>query len=117
MRIECGNSHSMCINVFDELIVFGDNSLNQLGLTECRKTYPVKLSISNVIDISFGGDHTFIKTVQNGILGFGCKGRAHLNLSWFPSTSLRVLKNQEDVWVSDVTSIQSNIKSARSTIF
>ena len=39
VRIECGNSHSMCINVFDELIVFGDNTLNQLGLKEGRKKH------------------------------------------------------------------------------
>ena len=72
-QIECGYAHSMCIDTNNDLFVFGSNVYGQLGLgdTNNRRTvinYPL---FSNIIDVSKGGNHTFVKTSNNEIYAFG----------------------------------------------
>ena len=63
-RIECGYYHSMCIDINNDLYVFGINKNGQLGLDdEDNRNKPIKHpSLSNIIDISNGGNHSFVKT-------------------------------------------------------
>ena len=72
-RIECGNKHSMCIDVNNCLWVFGGNSDGQLGLGDTKDRYKPILhpTLSNIIDISSRGDHTFVKNIDNEIYAFG----------------------------------------------
>ena len=71
-RIECGRSHSMCINSNNDLYVFGYNVYGQLGLGDKgNRNKPIKHpSLSNIIDISKGGYSTFVKTSNNEIFCF-----------------------------------------------
>ena len=73
VRIECGYHHSMCIDNYDNLYVFGCNNYGQLGLgdTDNRNTPIKNPSLSNIIDISRGGYHTLVKTLNNEIYAFG----------------------------------------------
>ena len=34
VRIECGSDHSMCIDNYDRLFVFGNNDYGQLGVND-----------------------------------------------------------------------------------
>merc|ERR1711943_19480 len=67
IRIECGDCHSLCIDTNNDLYVFGNNYHGQLGLGDTDNRYkPIKHpSLSNIIDISNGGLHSFIKTSNN----------------------------------------------------
>ena len=49
-KIECGFSHSMCIDVYNNLYVFGDSQYGQLGIQETEKIItPMKHpSLSNI---------------------------------------------------------------------
>ena len=73
IRIECGSDFSKCIDTNGQLFVFGENYHGQLGLGDTVKRFqPVKHpSLSNIIDISSRGDHTFVKTCNNEIYSFG----------------------------------------------
>merc|ERR1739848_366530 len=55
-RIECGDFHSLCIDINNDLYVFGENSFGQLGLGDrANRLQPIKHpSLSNIIDISTG---------------------------------------------------------------
>ena len=117
VRIECGNFHSMCIDVNNDLFVFGDNHYGQLGLGDTKhRTTPTKHpSLSNVIDISKGGCHTFVKTSNNEIYAFGSNHYLQLGIKTVHENQIRpirVFKGKEDIWCSNVN-IKSKAKSAR----
>ena len=115
-RIECGYNHSMCIDVYQNLFVFGNNIYGQLGLGDIDKRLtPVKHPIlSNVIDVSRGGFHSFVKTSNNEIFSMGYNKYSQLGaqteLTNQP-TPLQVFQNKEDIWCSNIT--KSKAKSAR----
>ena len=116
IRIECGYSHSLCIDNYDSLYVFGDNFYGQLGLgdTEPRST-PVKHpSLSNIIDISSKGFHAFTKTSNNEIYTFGRNKFLQLGIETDEDnelTPIRVFEDKTNLWHSNIK--QSKAKSAR----
>ena len=115
-RIECGCFHSMCIDNYDQLYVFGYNKYGELGLgdTDSREK-PIKHPILlNVIDISSGGNHTFIKNVNNEIYGFGRNDKAQLGIETKENNQLipiRVFQDTQNTWYS--STIKKRAKSAR----
>ena len=116
-RIECGSEHSISIDVHGNFYVFGSSEYSQLGLGDYREKYhPTKHpSLSNVIDISKGGESTLVKTSKNEIYGFGKNGLSQLGIiSEFHSqlSPIRVWEGSEDRWGSKI--IISKAKSARS---
>ena len=116
IRIECGDYHSMCIDIYNDLYVFGDNEFGQLGLGDTdNRDEPIKHpSLSNIIDISKGGNHVFVKTCENIILGFGQSEKYQLGLETKDETQLlpiRVFEDIEYIWYSNFVS--SKTKSAR----
>ena len=118
-RIECGYEHSMCIDVNNDLYVFGYNRFGQLGLGDIESRYiPIKHpSLSNIIDISKGGYHTFVKTSNNEIYAFGSNEYSQLGIKTENDdqlTPIRVLENNEDIWFSNIN--KSKAKSARSIL-
>ena len=114
-RIECGSFQSMCINAYNDLYVFGFNSNGELGLSDNNHRFkPVKHPLSNIIDISKGGDHTFVKTSKNEIYAFGCSSKSQLGIQTNQnnhSTPIRVFEDNEDIWFSNIN--KSKAKSAR----
>ena len=114
IRIECGANHSICIDIHDNLYVFGDNNYGQIGLGFKKKSAtPVKHDLSNVIDVSRGGCHTFVKTSNNEIYAFGRSDFGCLGEERSESRQvlpIRVLKGKEDIWCS---TIKKQAKSAR----
>ena len=115
-RIECGNSHSICIDSNHDVYVFGCNVSGQLGLGDtAKRLQPVKNpSLSNIIDISSGGDHTFVKTSNNEIYTFGDNENSQITEidASTITTPFRVFKGNEDIWYSNT--IKPKAKSARS---
>ena len=117
IRIECGDFHSMCIDVNEDLFVFGANEHGQLGFNTggYNETTATKHpSLSNIIDISKGGYHTFAKTSNNEIYAFGNNEHSQLgatteNLKQI--TPIRVFEDKEDIWCSNIK--KSKAKSAR----
>jgi len=113
-RIECGDNHSMCIDINDKLWVFGHNVFGQLGLGDTKTRYSPTLneSVHDIIDISSGkGHHTFIKTINNEIYCFGYS----ICLEEIPNNPkktqpVQVLKNKEDIW--DTTRGKSRRRSS-----
>ena len=115
-RIECGDYHSMCIDNYENLFVFGDNEYGQLGLGDTQNRFkPIKHpSLSNIIDISKGGDQTFVKTSNNEIYAFGNNEYSQLGIKTEnieQLTPIRVFENNEDIWKSNIP--KSKAKSAR----
>ena len=119
-RIECGISHSMCIDIHGDIYVFGCNKYGQLGLRDISiSDKPIKIpSLSNIIDISKGGDHSFVKTSNNEIYAFGDNIYHQLSEETkgmtYQTTPIQVLKNNEDIWCSNV--YKSKAKSAKSIL-
>ena len=118
-RIECGSTHSLCININYDLFVFGYNELGQLGLGDTEDIHkPIKHpSLSNIIDISKGGNHTFVKTSNNEIYAFGKNYNSQLGIKtehYKQLTPIRVFEENEDIWCSNIN--KSNAKSARSVL-
>ena len=118
-RIECGYTHSMCVDINNDLYVFGYNKYGQLGLGDTDNRYtPIKHpSLSNIIDISNGGYHTFIKTSNNEIYAFGRNNRSQLGIKTEHEnqiTPIRVFEDNEDIWFSNIN--KSKAKSARSIL-
>ena len=117
VRIECGICHSLCIDIYHNLYVFGCNQFGQLGLgdTESR-CKPVKHpTLSNIIDISRGGCRTLVKTSDNEIYGFGYNDYSQLGIktdSPNQLTPIRIFQDKEDIWCSSI--YKSKAKSARS---
>ena len=115
VRIECGASHSLCIDIYNNIYVFGYNYFGQLGLGDRNNRYkPIKHpSLSNIIDISCGGNHTFVKTFSNEIYAFGNNTYEQLGIKTcevYQLTPIRVFEDNEDIWYSIK---KSRAKSAR----
>ena len=115
-RMECGNSHSVCINLSEDLIVFGCNSKGQLGLGDTTdRNIPIKHpSLSSIIDISKGANHTLVKTSNNEIYGFGSNKCMQLGIRTEKKkqlTPIRLFEGNEDIWRSSAR--PSKAKSAR----
>ena len=116
IRIECGYFHSICIDVYQNLIMFGYNKYGQLGLGDTDdRTIPTKHpSLSNIIDVSAKGQQTFIKTVSNEIYAFGNNTCLQLGIETEQEnqlTPIRVFEDNEDIWYSNIN--KSKAKSAR----
>ena len=117
IRIECGKFHCLCIDVNNDLYVYGQNSYGQLGLDN-NTNYSTKVtkhpSLSNIIDISNGGFHTFVKTSNNEIYAFGYNKYSQLGIGTEYEdqiTPIRVFEDNEDIWFSNIN--KSKAKSAR----
>ena len=118
-RIECGLYHSLCIDVYNDLYVFGENRFGQLGLGDTNNRYkPIKHpSLSNIIDVSKGGCHTFVKISNNEIYAFGNNEYSQLGIKTEHEdqlTPIRVFEDNEDIWYSNIN--KSKAKSARSIL-
>ena len=116
IQIECGEHHSLCIDMNHNLIVFGLNSLGQLGLGDNdNRNTPIKHpSLSNIIDVSSRGLHTFIKTSCNEVYAFGRNIYSQLGIKTEDDnqiTPIRVFEDNEDIWFSNIN--KSKAKSAR----
>ena len=115
-RIECGYSHSMCIDINNNLWIFGSNYNGQLGLGDTEDRYKPILhpTLSNIIDISSGGFHTFVKTIDNKIYAFGDNSKSQLGIETSKDkqlTPIQVFVDKEDIWCSIIG--KSKQKSAR----
>ena len=115
-RIECGTNFSICIDMCENMFVFGHNYFGQLGLPLCSNTStPIKHSLSNIIDISSGGFHTFVKTSLNEIYAFGYNRYSQLGIKTEDDENqlspVRVFEDYEDIWCSNIN--KSKAKSAR----
>ena len=109
--------HSLCIDINNNLYVFGNNFFGQLGLGDaCNRNKPVKHpSLSNIIDISKGGLYTFVKTSNNEIYAFGRNYYSQLGIKTGNAnqlTPIRVFEDNEDIWFSNINKLKA--KSARS---
>merc|ERR1711862_1071214 len=118
-RIECGGCHSLCIDINNDLYVFGNNEGGELGLGDTdNRSKPIKHpSLSNIIDISKGGFHTFVKTSNNEIYAFGNNEYTQLGIETEDEhqiTPIRVFEDNEDIWFSNIN--KSKAKSARSIL-
>ena len=115
VRIECGANHSMCIDSHGNFYVFGHNFFGQLGLGDTinRNTATKHPSLSNVIDISSKGDHTFVKT-SNGVFAFGNNKHSQLGTETDEMgqyTPIQVLQGNENIWCTPGSNTKA--KSAR----
>ena len=114
---DCIHIQFLCIDVNNDLYVFGDNRFGQLGLGDNDNRYvPVKHpSLSNIIDISSRGYHTFVKTSNNEIYAFGGNRNQELGFetskNYYQTTPIQVFKENEDIWYSN--NPKSKAKSAR----
>ena len=116
-RIECGVFHSICIDFNDNMFVFGENIFGQLGLTDIsRKRKPFQHpTLSNIVDFSSGGNHTFAKTSNNQIYAFGNNTCLQLGIHTDKKKQLipiQVLEGMENIWFSDIKRFK--VKSAMS---
>ena len=113
IRIECGDSHSMCLDSNHDFYVFGDNAFGQLGLGDYPDSFtPIKHPLSNIIDISSGGNHSFVKTSKSEIYAFGKNDYLQLGINHRKVlTPIRVFEDNEDIWISNIN--KSKQKSAR----
>ena len=118
IRIESGVTHCLCIDIHYNLFVFGYNEEGQLGLETdtTSNCFPIKHpSLSNIIDVSKGGNHTFVKTSNNEIYAFGSNKFSQLGIKTEDDkqlTPIRVFEDNEDIWFSNIN--KSKAKSARS---
>ena len=116
-RIECGARYSMCIDVNNDLWLFGNNEHGQLGLGDTEnRNKPIKHPIlSNIMDISAGNNSTFIKTLDHKIYAFGNNYYSQLgiksNKKSHQLTPIRVFQGKENIWGSLIG--KSKQKSAR----
>ena len=116
VRIECGSSHSMCIDSSKQLYVFGANFFGQLGLDDFEDRYKITIhpTLSNIIDISKGGIHTFVKTSDNQIYAFGRNHLTQLGTTTKIENQLspiQVFQENVDIWNTSI--VNSRAKSAR----
>ena len=119
VRVECGDNHTMCINMYNYFYVFGLNDYGQLGLgdTESRDAPTKHPSLSEIIDISKGGNHTFAKTSNNEIYAFGYNEYIQLGIKTdepMLMNPIKVFQDNEYIWSSDI--FKSKAKSARSIV-
>ena len=119
IRIQCGNDHSMCIDINNDLYVFGSNRYGELGLGDINdRRSPVRNEfISDIVDISSGGYHTFVKTSSNEIYAFGINRFSQIGIKTEKESQnepIQVFQNNGDLWDSFIK--QTRAKSARSVI-
>ena len=105
IRIECGDDKTFCIDVNHDVFVFGYYFLRNFKLADKKnRRKPVKMSsLKNIVDISKGGVHTFVKTSVNEIYAFGINNFAQLGIEKDKNhhvTPIQVLKGNEDIWNS-----------------
>merc|ERR1711862_1084689 len=105
----------MCVDINHDLYIFGYNDYGQLGLgNTTKRNKPIKHpSLSNIIDISKGGNHSFVKASNNEIYTFGDNYRLQLGIKtehFYQTTPIRVFEDNEDIWHSN---IKPKAKSAR----
>ena len=116
IRIECGDYHSICIDIQGMLYIFGNNDYGQLGLGDNdnnNRYEPIKHpSLSNIIDVSSRGVNTFVKISNNEIYAFGCKLGIKKEKNFRQCTPVRVFEDNEDIWCSNIHN-KSKAKSAR----
>ena len=115
-RIECGDFHSMCIDVNDNLWIFGHNDYGQLGLGDRKNRFKPILhpTLSNIIDISSGGEQAFVKTQDNKIYAFGNNEYSQLGIKTsedYQLTPIQTFIGKEDIWRSSIC--KNKQKSAR----
>ena len=115
-RIECGQFHCLCIDINDNLWVFGSNDYGQLGLGDKKNRYkPIFHPIlSNIMDISSKGYSTFVKILDDKIYAFGANTYFQLGIkvSEKPQLSpIQVFQDNENIWGSFTG--KSKQKSAR----
>ena len=72
----------MFIDANNTLYIFGSNTFGQLGSGDTDNRFkPIKHpSLANVIDISTGGFHSFVKTGDNEIYAFGRNDYSQLGI-------------------------------------
>ena len=117
VRIECGTYHSLCIDIHGDLYMFGKNDFGQLGIVSdsIHVLDPTKHpSLSNIVDISSRGNHTFVKTLPNEVYAFGDNEYSQLGIKTKSKKQFTPIKVHgfEDIWYSSAK--RSNAKSARS---
>ena len=106
-----------------DVYLFGDNDFGQLGFgdTHNRRNIIKHPSLSNIIDISKGGNHTFVKTSNNEIYAFGDNQYSQLgiesknvesNMDGKQLTPIQVFQGNENNWCSNITT-KPRAKSAR----
>ena len=115
-RIECGRYHSMCIDENYNLWVFGLNLKGQLGLGHKENIYKPILHpiLSNIMDISSRGWHSFVKTQDNKIYAFGICNTYQLGIEITEKNQIIPIQtfiNNENLWCSTIG--KSKQKSAR----
>ena len=117
VRIECGYSHSMFIDENNNLFVCGGNIFSQLGLSDSiyKQEEPIQHpSLSNIVDLSSGGYHSFVRTATNEIYAFGRNDYSQLGIETSKKkqfSPIRVFEDNEDIWFSPIC--KPNAKSAR----
>ena len=64
--ISCGNYHTILLTDKGDIYGFGSNKYGQLGIDNCGEDviYPIKINISNVLNICCGDNHTIINTEE-----------------------------------------------------
>ena len=85
-----------------------------MGDTEIRYKPILHPTLSNIIDISSGGFHTFVKTIDNKIYGFGYNKYSQLGIKTSEDhqlTPIQVFQDNEDIWHSNIA--KNKQKSAR----
>ena len=106
----------MCIDVNDNLWLFGENKHGQLGLGDKNHRYKPILHpmLSNIMDISSRGYGTFIKTLDQKIYAFGLNDHSQLGIETSEKkqlTPIQVFQGKENIWKSFIG--KSEQKSAR----
>ena len=107
IRIECGEEYSMCIDIYNNVYIFGGNFQGQLGFGDYyRRRKPVKHpSLNDVIDVSKGGSHTFIKTSTNRVYAFGSNYYSQLGVKTEDKNEInpiQVFHENENIWYSNL---------------
>ena len=118
IRIACGNGHSMCIDIYNNLYVFGNNYFGQLGFghTNNREHIVKHPSLSNIIDLSSRGHHTFVKNSSNEIYAFGKNNYSQLGIITnyeYQLKPIQVFQGNEDIWWYNNVNKSLRVKSAR----
>ena len=116
IRIECGYSHSMCIDIHNNFYIFGNNEYGQLGVGDTNdfETPTIHPILPNAIDISSKGDQTFVKVSPNEIYGFGSNEFSQLGIKTeepLQLSPIQVFQDKENIWCSN--QYKSKAKSAR----
>ena len=102
-RIECGNTHSMCIDIDRNLWVFGNNYYGQLGLKDRESIYKPVIHpiLRNITDITSVEELTIVKMINNKICAFGKNEHLELGIKTseeLQPRSIEVTYNNESIW-------------------